>query len=110
MQGRSLAGILTGDASPSGHRDSVYSEYYEAMPWHTAPEAYATMVYDGRYKLSRFHTSKEGELYDLQTDPDEFHNLWNDKACSEIKIRMLELLADRMADTVDPLPLAEDKW
>ena len=110
VQGRSLAGVLTGRQDPASHRDSVYCEYYEAMPWHTQPEAHGTMVFDGRYKLSRFHTSKEGELYDLQADPGELRNLWADPAHSQVKIRMLELLADRMADTVDPLPLATDKW
>ena len=110
VQGRSLAGVLTGKQDPSSHRDSVYCEYYEAMPWHTQPEAYATMVYNGRYKLSRYHTSKEGELYDLKKDPDEFRNLWDDPASVQVKVQMLELLADRMADTVDPLPLPTDKW
>ena len=101
VQGRSLADVLTGDKNPEEHRDSIYCEYYEAMPWHTQPQAYGTMVYDGRYKLSRFHTSKEGELYDLKEDPDEFRNLWDDPDYREVKIRMLELLADRMADTVE---------
>ncbi len=110
VQGRSLADVLTGDKNPAAHRDSVYSEYYEAMPWHTKPEAYATMVFDGRYKLSRYHTSKEGELYDLEKDPDEFVNLWEDETYTQVKVRMLELLADRMADTVDPLPVPTDKW
>lgn len=110
VQGHSLADVLTGDKNPEEHRDSIYCEYYEAMPWHTQPEAYGTMVYDGRYKLSRFHTSKEGELYDLKEDPDEFRNLWDEPEYREVKIRMLELLADRMADTVDPLPVATDKW
>ena len=110
VQGRSLADVLTGDKNPEEHRDSIYCEYYEAMPWHTQPQAYGTMVYDGRYKLSRFHTSKEGELYDLKEDPDEFRNLWDDPDYREVKVRMLELLADRMADTVDPLPVATDKW
>lgn len=110
VQGRSLADILTGDKDPAQHRDSVYSEYCEAMPWHTAPEAYGSMVFDGRYKISRFHTSKEGELYDLKEDPDEFHNLYNDPSYIDVKIRMLELLADRIGETVDPLPVPTDKW
>lgn len=110
VQGRSLADVLTGDKDPGAHRDSVYCEYYEAMPWHTDPMAFGTMVYDGRYKLSRYHTSREGELYDLEKDPDEFYNLWDDPDHLQVKVRMLELLTDRMADTVDPLPLATDKW
>ena len=59
------------------------------MPWHKYPEAYGTMVFDGRYKLSRFHTSKEGELYDLKEDPDEFLNLWDYEEYKYFKIHML---------------------
>ncbi len=110
VQGRSLADILTADREPSSHRSSAYSEYYQAMPWHTAPEAYGTMVYDGRYKLARYHSSCEGELYDLQADPDESNNLWNQSDYLQVKVRLLELLTDRMAETVDPLPLPTDKW
>ncbi len=46
----------------------------------------------------------------MKEDPDEFRNLWDDPDYREVKVRMLELLADRMADTVDPLPVATDKW
>lgn len=110
VQGKSLADILTGDQDPNSHRSSVYSEYYAAMPWHQDPEAYGTMVFDGRYKLSRFHSTEEGELYDLLQDPDEYHNLWYEPDYIQIKVQMLELLSDRMAGTVDPLPLPTDKW
>jgi len=110
VQGKSLADILTGDQDPATHRDSVYSEYYNAMPWHQNPKAFGTMVFDGRYKLSRYHSSGEGELYDLGKDPDEFNNLWDDSSYIDIKVRMLELLSDRMSNTVDPLPVREDKW
>lgn len=110
VQGKSMADILTGDAPEEEHRDSVYCEYYNAMPWHKDPKAFGTMAYDGRYKISRFHTSKEGELYDLQEDPDEVTNLWDDPSYATEKIRMLELLSDRMCFTVDPLPVRRDKW
>ena len=98
VQGKSLAGILTGEESPDTHRNSVYSEYYAAMPWHQNPEAYGTMVFDGRYKISRFHSSNEGEFYDLEKDPDEQNNLWNAPEYLEEKARMLTLLTDRMAE------------
>jgi hypothetical protein len=35
------------------------------------------MYFDGRYKLNLYHELDRGELYDLQSDPGEFHNLWN---------------------------------
>lgn len=110
VQGRSLTGVLTGEQDPDTHRDSVYSEYYAAMPWHQNPEAHATMVFDGRYKISRYHSTDEGELYDLAKDPGELRNVWNEPEYAKEKTRMLTMLADRMAQTVDPLPLPTDKW
>ena len=47
VQGRSLADVLTGDKNPEEHRDSIYCEYYEAMPWHTQPQAYGPWYMTG---------------------------------------------------------------
>ena len=35
------------------------------------------MYYNGRYKLVIYHGKEFGELYDHETDPNEFHNLWD---------------------------------
>ena len=35
------------------------------------------MYYDGRYKIVNYHGMEYGELYDHETDPDEFCNLWD---------------------------------
>jgi arylsulfatase A-like enzyme len=104
IQGKSLWPILSGQASPDFHRDSIYSEYYNAQPWHPDNPPQCTMVFDGRYKLVRVHSTREGELYDLEQDPTETDNLYESPAHIVEKLRMLELLSDRMAWTVDPLP------
>ena len=41
-----------------------------------AESCYATMYYDGRFKLSVYHGIQFGELYDMENDPQEQHNLW----------------------------------
>jgi choline-sulfatase len=110
VQGKSLWPLLTGERDPAEHRDSVYCEYYNAQPWHPDQPPQATMVFDGRYKLIRMHSTKEGELYDLQLDPREHRNLYRDAAYAGVKANMLELLADRMAWTVDPLPVRLAEW
>jgi arylsulfatase A-like enzyme len=43
----------------------------------------------GNYKLSIYHGKELGELYDLENDPEEFNNLWDDEAHSELKNRLI---------------------
>ena len=110
MQGKSLWGILTGKTSPDSHKDCVYSEYYNSMPWHKNPTAQCTMVFDGRYKIVDVHSTKEGELYDLQQDPNETKNLWNCADYADVKTQMLVKLCDAMAFTVDPMNERISEW
>ncbi len=42
-----------------------------------------------RYKLVVYHNKGLGELYDLQEDPWEFNDLWNDPAHTELKHRLI---------------------
>ncbi len=110
MQGRSLWPMLTGEVDRHHHRDDVYCEYYNAMPWHQNPTAQATMVRTRRHKLTVAHGLDEGELYDLEEDPTETRNLWYDHEHLSLKADMLKRLCDRMAWTVDPLPLRRAEW
>lgn len=110
MQGKSLWSGLTGQATQDHPREDIYCEYYNAMPWHREPQAHATMLRDERYKLVAVHGLQLGELYDLQQDPDEQHNLWQEPSAQSIKTRMLQRLCDRMAWTADPLPMRQAKW
>jgi len=104
MQARSLWPLLAGQADLDRFRDDVYCEYYNAMPSHQDPKAFATMVRSERCKLVLCHGLNEGELYDLASDPAETHNLWDDAAHAGTKTEMLIRLCDRMAQTADPLP------
>jgi choline-sulfatase len=110
MQGRSLWSLITGQTTPDHHREDVYSEYYNAMPWHVQPAAHATMVRTAQHKIVRIHGLDTGELYDLERDPQETHNLWADPAYQQVQMRLLQQLCDRMAWTVDPLPRREAAW
>ena len=49
----------------------------------------ATMRFDGRYKLIVYHNHQLGELYDLETDPGEFEDLWDSAAHQELKLELL---------------------
>lgn len=52
----------------------------------------------------------KGELYDLERDPQETHDLWDDADSAQVKTEMLIRLCNRMAWTVDLLPLRRAAW
>ena len=115
MQGKSLWGMLTGRSSLHTHRMNVYSEYYNCNINHRNPLAFVSMVFDGHYKLVRVHDPEgkqdcTGELYDLKSDPGEHKNLYLSEEMAGQKIRLLETLSDRMAQTCDPLPIRRAYW
>jgi hypothetical protein len=62
------------------------------------------MLFDGRYKLVVYHGIDEGELYDLQTDPGEFENLWSDPRSADRKFVMMKRLFDDCILRADPGP------
>lgn len=109
MQGRSLWGRLTGEAALAPRKD-VYCEYYNAMPRTDTAPPFLTMVRDERYKVVVDHGTDAGELYDLQEDPAESHNLWHSAAHQAVKLRMLLRVSDRQAETVDPAPARRAVW
>ncbi len=109
MQGRSFWNILIDDKQKDFHRKDVYCEYYNSLPWNN-PHAYGTMVLTERYKLVAYHGLDNGELYDLKNDPNETYNLWNNEEFKDLKLEMFRILCDRMAETVDPLPLRQSPW
>lgn len=110
MQGHSLLPLLTGQVSLDNHRDDVYSECYNAFLSYEEPAAYVTMIRDNRYKLVAVHGLDTGELYDLEQDPAETVNRWDDYEYLPTKTAMLKRLCDRMAWTVDPLPERVVGW
>lgn len=88
MQGKSLMSLLKGETDKDFHKERVYTEFYfSTMLMH---HIYATMMFDGRYKIAVHHGEEVGELYDLQSDPNEFDNLWDDPNYEELKNRKIK--------------------
>ena len=99
MQGQSLWPILTGSKLPESHKPIVRSEFFDALnqPFHTR----ATMLRDEVFKLVVYHGLGLGELYNLEQDPGEFNNLWNEVGSSEIKNDMILKSFDASMIAVD---------
>lgn len=101
FQGRSLVDICQGKADPVTHRDFVFSEYYNAWTHH---HAYGSMLRTANEKIVVYHGTEDGELYDLETDPDEFENLWDHPDAKDRKLELLRYCFDTSVFTMDPLP------
>ena len=98
MQGRSLLPILSGTTPADQHRETVRSEYYRVLD---GPQTYATMIRDGRFKLVAYHGLNLGELFDLENDPGEFDNLWDDSNYADVRFKLLSRNFDALALATD---------
>lgn len=55
---------------------------------------YMTMVRSDRWKLVHFLDQPYGQLFDLQTDPGEINNLWDDPAHAPVKQELIQVLCN----------------
>ena len=67
------------------------------------PPIHATMFRDERFKLNVYHSisddeSSRGELYDMENDPHERNNLWNNAEYAEVKAGLLQRLLDWLVE------------
>ncbi len=105
MQGESMAPLLSGQ-TPGDWRTSMYYHYYEYPAVHSVKRHYG--VRTKRHKLIHFYYDIDAwELYDLENDPHELSNIYDDPAnaalVAELKAelkRLQELYADDTAAEV----------
>ncbi|SDS85210.1 sulfatase family protein [Microlunatus soli] len=95
MEAESLLPALRGE-SWSG-REYVFSEHARDMILQQT--ALMTMVRDHRYKHVEFVDHADGQLFDLDTDPHEENNLWDDPDHAAVRERMSRLIADWRAES-----------
>lgn len=101
MDGRSFLTLLQGGDVPDWREEFVY-EYYWEHPFPHTPTVYA--LRGDRYKYMFYHGVWDlNELYDLELDPQERHNLINSPEHQERITRMRTRLFDLLAadDAVD---------
>ncbi|MCH5181043.1 MAG: sulfatase [Prevotellaceae bacterium] len=93
IQGESLLPLLRGE-KPRKWRKSLYYHYYEYPAEHSVKRHYG--VRTERYKLIHFYNDIDTwELYDLQADPHEMHNIYGqpgtEKVTKELRRELLRL-------------------
>ncbi len=82
MQGESFRELTETGRTPDGWRKSLYYHYYEYPGFHSV-RAHCGVKTE-RYKLIHFYGEQIWELYDLQNDPHEIHNLYGKRGTEQI--------------------------
>lgn len=92
MQGRSFLPLFEGKEMKDW-RTSMYYRYYHNPGHHTVARHYG--IRTERHKLIYFYKLDQWELYDLEKDPIEMHNIYNDpssqKIVAELKAQLFKL-------------------
>lgn len=122
MQGESFRMNLQGK-TPYNWRKSMYYRYWMNDDWHHhVPGNYG--IRTDRYKLIYYYARSLGmsgagkriidpewELYDLQKDPHEMYNIYNEEGNQELIKRLKEellLLKEKYGDIDDKYPVMEE--
>ena len=91
IQGESFRNIANGKTNK--WRDAIYYSYYEFPGEHHVKRHYG--IRTDRYKLIHFYYDMDvWELYDLEKDPSEMNNVYNDPTYDSIKEKMHQKLLD----------------
>ncbi len=104
IQGESLVALMEGN-QPDRWRDSIYYHYYEYPAEHMVAKHYG--VRTERHKLIYYYESDEWECFDLEEDPQELMNVYQDPdyavVVAELKAELIRLRAYYRDSTgVDP--------
>ena len=101
IQGDSYLPLLKGE-HPDNWRTSLYYHFYEYPAEHAVRRHFG--VRTERYKLIRFYNDIDcWELYDLQNDPTEMHNLYGQEGTEKITAQLKEELLRLQIKYDDPI-------
>jgi hypothetical protein len=117
VQGRSQKAVLTTNSADTGYSSALIefgvsgATLPDAAPVEKkmyplgTPDVWTLRTRE--WRLSYCPSLKDGELYHIEDDPDEFDNLWNRPGFEKTKSRLKEELLDRVLAAHDPLPVRE---
>ena len=105
IQGVSLLPLLKGK-HPKNWRKSLYYHYYEYPAEHSVKRHYGVRTADGWKLIHFFRDIDEWELYDLNSDPQELHNLYGQPGTEKVTQRLMKELV-KLQQQYDDQPALE---
>ncbi|UQZ86922.1 Arylsulfatase [Paenibacillus konkukensis] len=91
MAGLPVPPAMTGiDQSAVWANPQLSAREHIVCEFHHEPTTIHQKTYvDQRYKITVYYNQTYGELFDLETDPEERHNLWDEPSCKELKAELM---------------------
>ncbi|MDE0718733.1 MAG: sulfatase-like hydrolase/transferase [Rhodospirillaceae bacterium] len=103
MQGQDLAAVLAGGES---EHDCLVIEQQTARPYMGLTSSVRVRTFqDRRWRMSLWEGQDFGELYDLDNDPGEIANLWDDAGHLAVRKDLMERMAWKLFELQDRSPL-----
>ncbi len=105
-QGRSLCDVIKSEQDSV--RSELLVEYNDGgrrLGFSEPARVRALITNDFRYTLYR--DQEWGELYDLNTDPNETNNLWDDPEYASVRAELAERLTHHLTAQMDESPLSD---
>lgn len=98
MTGVDQSAVWKGDAESA--RNHAICEFR-----HEATTIHQKTYVDERYKITVYYNQPYGEIFDLQNDPNELHNLWDDPSYTSLKLElMLKYISAELGKESMPMP------
>ena len=105
IQGRSVLPLLKGK-HPKDWRKAVYYHFYEFPAEHAVKRHYGIRTADG-WKLVHFYRDIDSwELFNLNEDPNELHNLYGQAGTEKITRRLMKELVELQKEYDDQTALS----
>ncbi len=106
IQGRDLAHAIAGGDDDNDAMLIEADDQRSYMSFESAVRMRTLIT--RRWRMSVYQGVEWGEIYDLENDPDEMINLWDDEVHAGVRTKLMEILARKQMDLVDrsPFPTA----
>jgi uncharacterized sulfatase len=88
--GIDIPGVMTGVSQLETWRGGEPARTWSVTENHFGDNYFHLRTYvNGRYKLTVYRNHDHGEIFDLQEDPAEIRNLWDDPGAGDLKTKLL---------------------
>jgi arylsulfatase A-like enzyme len=104
-QGTSLLPLIDGSGTGIARDSLLIEDDQQRAIFGLPPGARLRSLLTQRWRMTIIHGDPYGELYDLQNDPHEMHNLFDDPAHRGVRAELMEKLAYRQMELGERSPL-----